>query len=164
MNFIQVSCLVAQAQCLTNWGDCGLLYNAYLKNLQAFTRKGQRFVFFTLSTLSYLIPILQWRLIWGWILTTDSPLFRTTFSKAFQCSCAFFELMHSKQLYRLLAYSCLPCKLYVVLIFIIFLSSKCIIRVGIDMQHQNLCNGCFHESSLTNCKKEFKKAEHLFKK
>ena len=45
MNFIQVSCLVAQAQCLTNWGDCGLLYNAYLKNLQPFTRKGQRFFF-----------------------------------------------------------------------------------------------------------------------
>ena len=47
--------------------------------------------------------------------------------------------------------------------YFFFLSSKCIIRVGIDMQHQNLCNGCFHESSLTNCKKEFKKAEHLFK-
>ena len=91
MNFIQVSCLVAQAQCLTNWGDCGLLYNAYLKNLQPFTRKGQRFFFFTLSTLSYLIPILRWHLIWGSILPTDSPLFRTSFSKAFYCSCAFFE-------------------------------------------------------------------------
>ena len=22
MNFIKVSCLIAQAQCLTNWGDC----------------------------------------------------------------------------------------------------------------------------------------------
>ena len=90
MNFIQVSCLVAQAQCLTNWGDCGLLYNAYLKNLQPFTRKSRGFCF-TLCTLSYLIPILQWCLIWGWILRTDSPLFRTSFSKAFQCSCAFFE-------------------------------------------------------------------------
>ena len=45
----------------------------------------------TLCALSYLIAILQWRPIWGWILRTDSPLFRTSFSKAFQCSCAFFE-------------------------------------------------------------------------
>ena len=22
MNFIKVSCLIAQAQCLSNWGDC----------------------------------------------------------------------------------------------------------------------------------------------
>ena len=22
MNFIKVSCVIAQAQCLTNWGDC----------------------------------------------------------------------------------------------------------------------------------------------
>ena len=54
MNFIQVSCLVAQAQCLTNWGDCGLLYNAYLKNLQPFTRKGQRFFF------SPFLPSVTW--------------------------------------------------------------------------------------------------------
>ena len=28
MNFIKVSCLIAQAQCLTNWGDCII----YIKN------------------------------------------------------------------------------------------------------------------------------------
>ena len=33
MNFIKVSCLTAQAQCLTNWGDCSLTsYVAPLKN------------------------------------------------------------------------------------------------------------------------------------
>ena len=40
---------------LAMW-HCGLFYNAYLKNLQPFTRKGQGFCF-TLCTLSYLIPI-----------------------------------------------------------------------------------------------------------
>ena len=33
MNFIKVSRLIAQAQCLTNWGDCSLTsYVALLKN------------------------------------------------------------------------------------------------------------------------------------
>ena len=33
MNFIKVSCLIAQAQCLTNWGDCSLTsYVAPLKS------------------------------------------------------------------------------------------------------------------------------------
>ena len=25
MNFIKVSCLIAQAQCVSNWGDCKVL-------------------------------------------------------------------------------------------------------------------------------------------
>ena len=28
MNFIKVSCLIAQAQCLTNWGDCIVFINS----------------------------------------------------------------------------------------------------------------------------------------
>ena len=138
----------------------------YLKNLQPFTRKGRGFCF-TLCTLSYLIPILQWRPIWGWILRADSPLFRTSFSKAFQCSCAFFEyafqiIMQVVSL-SMLALQTVCCHNFS---FYFFIVRNALLEWALTCNTKNLCNDCCREStcSLTNLlQKEFKKAGHLFK-
>ena len=66
----------------------------------------------------------------------------------------------------MLAYPCLPCKLYVVIIFlfIFFIVRNALLEWTCNTK--NLCNDCCHESacSLTNLlQKEFKKAGHLFK-
>ena len=65
----------------------------------------------------------------------------------------------------MLAYPCLPCKLYVVIIFlfIFFIVRNALLEWALTCNTKNLCNDCCHKStcSLTNLlQKKFKKAGH----